>query len=458
MKTLNFISERVYFLFSLVIVMSLTSCYSTQTASGENDGVYYDPKKDTKETVQVLDENLQPKKQVGKPYFDENGNAPTYAKEEVDTIVVYDDEPIVTNQKKIIINTDDYTDFGNNAGVDVNINYYGVYPYNSWNWYYNNWYGPSYAWGWNSWHHHNYWSNWYYPHFYFNVGFGGYWNNWYYPNMWNSYYYVYGYPYYGNYYGYGYGYGYYGNYYPRFYDGYGRRYGNQTSFGRNAMNSGRLSSSRNHTNVTNSLSQNTPRPSRDNIENPRNVQPRSTQPRNTGNVGEAENSVPRNTPRNSPRNVEPTEQSASGVRNNTSATPTRSDIAEEQSASGVRNNNTNSSTNNTPRPPRRTVIVRQDRNGNRTIVNENATQQQPRTSSNQNTPRPTRTETNTPRPVRTEESSTPRTRDYSTPRTNNSQPRSNDSYTPSRNSGGFDGGGRSSSSSSSSSSGSSRRR
>ena len=380
MNTIYSILKNKTFLI-LGVLISLSSCVSYQTTSNdEQDGVYYDPAKHQR-PVKVVEkdieyaENQTNEPKIGDRYFDKDGNAPTYAKTETDTIVVYDDVP--RNNNTIIIKRNNYDHlFGDNSGVDVNINYYGGL-YNNWgwnNWGWNGWYGNSFGWGWNNWG----WNGWY------GNSFGWGWNG-YYGGYYGGFY---GHPYYG-----------YGGYYNR-YDGYGRRGGNVSSFNRNS-------------------GLNTNGGVRSRIANTE-ASSRGISTANTRSV----NSRTINNPRivNNERTVSDRTQ------------PT---------------NNERTVSDNTRTTPKRTVYVRQDRNGNRSVITEREANNSRVVRNNDNGTRVNNNTRNsssnreyTPRSTQSNREYTP-TRDNSTRESSPSRTYSPPSRDNGNSSGGSYGGGRS---------------
>lgn len=261
----NYLTTKIPFLASLIILFSLASCGSYEYVGHDNDGIYgtenrnveYQTEKETE--VQVADngnyyKNYFKEKSMDYESMTDNGEVFT----DIDSYQgEYNEDTIDTLQYE-----NAYAGWGqNNDDVTINIynggyNYWGYRPYYRSHW--------NYGWGYAGFYDPFYYGSWYSPYYY---GYG----------------YHHGYPYYG------YSYGYYGNpyhnYNPYYSHGvYSRRNyaynaGRRSSIlNRNSSTLSRRSSStlsRRNTTTTRSRSTTTPR-SNNRITNPRSSTPRTT--------------------------------------------------------------------------------------------------------------------------------------------------------------------------------------
>lgn len=207
MKTFNQLPKRFFqFIFPLgFMILGVSSCTVSQTATRTNDGIYYDPSQEpAQEPVRIengaqnggkqTSSNYNEPIRIGGKYFDDNGNAPVYDEQELS----------INNQNRVVLKThhnDDYIEWGDEGRTEININnnYYG-----------SGFYSPIY-----SPYDGNQFSFWGSYGLGFGFGFNSFYGNAYYPNFYNPFYPyyrpVFGYPYYG------YG-SFYNPYYP--YNGY----------------------------------------------------------------------------------------------------------------------------------------------------------------------------------------------------------------------------------------------
>ncbi|MXV38788.1 hypothetical protein GO491_08920 [Flavobacteriaceae bacterium Ap0902] len=189
-----------------LVIVGVSSCSVSQTATRTNDGIYYDPTEEPVPEVRAEESYNQSASsyesqpiRIGGKYFDEQGNAP---EETYENSPIYNDNRVVINTGQDEYYEEDYIEWGDEGGTEVNINNYygaGFYPP-----YYSPYYsrlgiwggtGIGFSFGWNAFYGYPFYPRFYGPAYgYYGWGYPYYG----YAPIYNPYYPYYGHGYYGH--------------------------------------------------------------------------------------------------------------------------------------------------------------------------------------------------------------------------------------------------------------------